>query len=140
MPQFFSPLPVPFLSIRSSCLLLSICRTAFLRPPPQWRSADGVPVPGLAFRMSLDLLGRLPVPVTRAMGSLSVPAGLPLCSGWHMFGTSAATSHQPAAITLYSPHILLLLLHFPVCWSLRMLECLRTDRVCGCILLLRLLN
>lgn len=89
MPQFFSPLPVSFLFIHSSCLLLSICLTAYLRPPVQWRSVGGVPVPGFTFRTFLDLLGRLPVPVTRVMGSLSVPAGLSLCSGWHMFGTSA---------------------------------------------------
>lgn len=110
----------------------------------QWRSTDGVPPPGFTFRTSPDLLGRLPVPVTTATGSLSVPAGLSLCSGWHMFGTSTATSQQPAAITLYSPHIrlllLLLLLHFPVCWSLRKLECWRTDRVCGSIVQLRFVN
>lgn len=37
MPQSFSPLPISFLFFHSSCLLLSIRLTAYLRPPLQWR-------------------------------------------------------------------------------------------------------
>lgn len=118
MPQFFSPLLFPcrlfllFLCIPSSCLLLSIC------PKLQFRSADGVLVPTFIFRTSLDLLARLSVPVTVAMGSLS---GCPFVGADRSLAPALSPVTGPLP-SLYIPHTFFFSTCLFVHWSPSKLE------------------